>query len=109
MTPTHGGAALFRFSTDDLPPHARAAAAREMHERSTLLFKPEPVEPLSDQPVTLNITQWALPGLGIMSGALCGLCQHIKPKPFAPTGADDVFLNVSLSGTSVFNRRSDQV
>jgi hypothetical protein len=80
MMPANGGPGFFRFSTDDMPPHERAAAVREIHERCTLPIKPEPVEPLSDR---LNITQWALPGLGIMSGALCGLRQHVRPSPTA--------------------------
>jgi hypothetical protein len=104
--PVNGGPGFFRFSTDDMPPHERAAAVREMHERCTLPIKPEPVEPLSDR---LNITQWALPGLGIMSGALCGLRQHVRPKRLAPTGADDAFLNLSMAGVSVVNRRGNQV
>ena len=92
-----------------MPPHERAAAVRERHERCTLPIKPEPVEPLSDRPVRVNITQWALPGLGIMSGALCGLRQHVRPKRIAPTGADDAFLNLSMAGVSVVNRRGNQV
>ena len=104
-----GETAFFRFTTDDMPPHERAAAVREMHERSTLAVKPEPMEPLSDEPVRVNIRLWALPGLGIMSGVLCGLRQHIKPECFAPTGADDAFFALGIAGTSVVNRRNDQV
>jgi hypothetical protein len=44
-----------------------------------------------------------------MSGVLCALRQHIKPKRSAPTGADDVFLALSVAGTSIVNRCSDQV
>src|SRR5215813_1675664 len=88
MTPANDQAASFRFSTDGMSPHERAAAVREMHERCTLPVKPEPMEPLTDQPVRVNITQWALPGLGIMAGTLAGLRQWIKPEHSAPTGAD---------------------
>jgi AraC-like DNA-binding protein len=109
MTPANGGAAFFRFSTDNMPPLERAAAVRGMHERCTLPIKPEPMEPLSDQPARVNITQWALPGLGMMSGALYGLRQQIKPEHSAPTGADDVFLAFNLAGISVVTRRSDEV
>jgi hypothetical protein len=108
MVPANSGPAFFRFSTDDMPPHERAAAVREMHERCTLPIKPEHVEPLSDRP-RVNITQWALPGLGIMSGALCGLRQHVEPKRFTPTGTDDAFLNLSMAGTSVVNQCGKQV
>src|SRR5262249_13052178 len=105
----NGGAAFFRFSTDDMPPDERAAAVREMHERCALPVRPEPMEPLSDQPVRVNITQWALPGLGVMSGDLCGLRQQVKPRHCAPTGADDVFFAFNLAGISVVTRRSDEV
>src|SRR5262249_28957203 len=109
MTPANGGAAFFRFSTDGMSPHERAAAVREMHERCTLPVKPEPMEPLTDQPVRVNIRQWALPGLGIMAGTLSGLRQWIKPENSAPTGADDVFLAFNLAGISVVARRDDEV
>ena len=33
MTPANDRAAYFRFSTDGMPLHERAAAVREMHER----------------------------------------------------------------------------
>ena len=48
---------ILPLSTDDMPPHERAAAVREMHERCTLPIKPEPVEPLADQPMRININQ----------------------------------------------------
>jgi AraC-like DNA-binding protein len=109
MTPANDGAAFFRFSTDNMPPHERARAVREMHERCTLPIKPEPMEPLSDQRVRVNVTQWALPGLGIMSGALSGLRQQIEPEHSAPTGADDVFLAFNCAGVSVMTQRNDEV
>ena len=107
--PAKGRAAFFQFCTDGMPPHERPAAVRSMHERCTLPVKPEPMEPLSDEPVHVNITQWALPGLGMMAGALSGLRQRIKPEHSAPTGDDDVFLAFNLAGTSIVARRDDQV
>src|SRR5215469_6735498 len=109
MTPANGAVALFRFSTDNMLPGERAAAVREMHERCALPVKPEPMEPMSDRPVRVNITQWALPGLGMMSGALCGLRQQIKPEHSAPTGVDDAFLAFNLAGISVVIRQHDEV
>jgi AraC-like DNA-binding protein len=101
--------AVFRFSTDDMPPHQRAAAVREMHERCGLSVQPEPMEPLSDQPVRVDITQWQLPGLGMMSGVLGGLHQQIRPQRFAPTGSNDAFLAFSLAGSSVVIHTRDDV
>jgi AraC-like DNA-binding protein len=89
-----------------MPPHQRVAAVREMHERSTLPVQPEPMEPLPNQPARVNVTQWALPGLGIMSGVLGGLQQRVRPECSAPTGTDDVFL--TFNG-SVVTRRGEQV
>ena len=109
MTPANDQAASFRFSTDGMPLHERAAAVREMHERCTLRVKPEPMEPLSDGPVGVNITQWMLPHLGIMTGALCGLRQRISPEHSAPTGGDDAFLAFNLVGTSVVARCNDEL
>ncbi len=109
MTPANDGAAFFRFTTDHMLPHERAPAVREMHERCTLPIQPEPMEPLSGQRVRVDITQWALPGLGVMSGALCGLRQQIKPEHSAPTGADDVFLAFNLAGISVVAQGSNEV
>ena len=109
MTPASGGAAVFRFSTDRIRPCERAAVVREMHERCVLPAQPEPIEPLSGQPLRVNITQWALPGLGVMSGILSGLRQQIKPEHSAPTGADDVFVAFNLAGVSVVTRHRDEV
>jgi AraC-like DNA-binding protein len=109
MTPANGGAAFFRFSTDNMPLRERAAAVREMHERCALPVRPEPIEPLADQLVRVDITRWALPGLGVMSGALCGLRQQIAPAHSAPTGVDDAFLGFNLAGTSVVIRQRDEV
>jgi hypothetical protein len=73
MMPVEGGAwRSFRFSTDDLPEVARVAAVRELHERVALPGKIEPLEPLPDCLIRVDITKHALPGLGVMSGTLAG-------------------------------------
>ncbi|HEX3570946.1 MAG TPA: helix-turn-helix transcriptional regulator, partial [Acidobacteriaceae bacterium] len=101
--------AVFQFSTDDVLPHERAAAVREMHERCALPVQPEPMEPLSGRPAHINITQWALPGLGIMSGVLSGLRQQIMPQHLAPTGANDAFFAFDLAGSSIVVRKGEEV
>jgi hypothetical protein len=52
----------FGFSTDDLPEAARAKVVRELHEHATLPNKgrPEPLEPLRDYRVRLNVTKRVL-------------------------------------------------
>jgi AraC-like DNA-binding protein len=109
MMPANCGAALFRFSTDEMQQHERAVAVREMHERCTLPVKPEPMEPLSDQPTRVNISQWVLPGLGLMSGVLGGIRQQIRPEHSAPTGSDDAFLAFNSVGISVVTKRGGEV
>jgi AraC-like DNA-binding protein len=109
MAPAPPQAAVFTFSTDHWAPHERADAVQAMHERCTLPFQPEPMEALPDYPVRVHIKQWAPPGLGMMSGALSGLRQHIRPRRDAPTGSDDVFFALSIDGSSIVRGRSNEV
>jgi hypothetical protein len=44
----------------------------------------EPLEPLPDCFVSADITKRALPGLGVMSGTLCGLRQAPLECELAP-------------------------
>ena len=73
----------FRFSTEDLPEVARAAAVRELHERTALPGKIEPLEPLPDCLIRVDITKQALPGLGVMSGTLGGIRQAARSRAAA--------------------------
>jgi AraC-like DNA-binding protein len=90
----------FRFSTDGLPEAERAKAVRELYERTTLPGKIEPLEPLPDCSVRADITKRALPGLGVMSGTLCGLRQAARPRGAASGNEDDLLLAVNLRGCS---------
>ena len=77
--PLEGGAGRsFRFSTDDLPEVARVEAVRELHERTALPGKIEPLEPLPNCLIRVDITKHALPGLGVMSGTLAGIRQAAR-------------------------------
>ena len=80
MMLVQGACASLRFSTDGLSEAARAKAVRELYERTSLPGKLEPLEPLPGCRVRADITKRALPGLGIMSGMLCGLRQAARPK-----------------------------
>jgi AraC-like DNA-binding protein len=91
----------FRFSTDGLPEAERAKAVRELYERTTLPGKIEPLEPLPDCSVRADIAKWGLPGLGIMSGTLCGLRQVARPRGAAAGNHDDLLLAVNLRGCSI--------
>ena len=106
---TCGATRPFRFSTDDAPAPQRAEAVRAMHERSTLPSKPEPMEPLPGCQIRVDVTQWALPGLGILAGTLWGVRQLTRSKLSAPAGADSVFFGMTVTGSSIFRQRHGEV
>lgn len=93
--------ASLRFSTDGLPEAARAKAVRDLYERTNLPGKLEPLEPLPNSAVRADITKWALPGLGVISGTLCGLRQAARSRGSASGGEDDLLLAVNLRGRSL--------
>jgi AraC-like DNA-binding protein len=106
MMPVHAACASLRFSTASLPEAARAEAVREFYERTKVPGELEPLElagplePLPDCPVRADITKWALPGLGVLSGRLCGLRQVARARGSVSSGEDDLLLGVNLSGCS---------
>ena len=91
----------FRFSTEDLPEVARAAAVRELHERTALPGKIEPLEPLPDCLIRVDVTKQALPGLGVMSGTLGGIRQAARSRAAAFGSEDDLLIAINLSGQSI--------
>ena len=100
--PVEGGAwRSFRFSTDDLPEAARAEAVRELHGRAALPGKIEPLEPLPNCFIRVDITKHALPGLGVMSGTLAGIRQAARSSADAAGSEDDLLLAINLSGRSL--------
>jgi AraC-like DNA-binding protein len=102
MMPVDGGAwRSFRFSTDDLPEVARVEAVRELHERAALPGKIEPLEPLPNCLIRVDITKHALPGLGVMSGTLAGIRQAARSRAGASGSEDDLLLAINLSGRSI--------
>jgi len=100
---------VFRFSTDALPACARGGAVRALYEDPMLPTRLEPLEPLWNCPIRVDITQRALPGLAILSGRLCGLRQHVRPERSLQTGTDDLFFGVNLTGTSTAHQGGRQV
>jgi AraC-like DNA-binding protein len=104
-----GDSTSFRFSTNALPEHTRGRAVRELHEHSMLQARLEPLEPLPDRAVRVDITQCALPGLAMISATLCGLRQHASPERSVQTGPDDFFFAVNLTGTSIAHQGGREV
>ena len=61
------------------------------------------LEPLPDRPLRADMTRRILPGLGIMSGSVCGL-RHVGP----PHG-DDLFWFMNLAGRTIARNASQEV
>ena len=101
----------FRFSTDDLLEAAHAKVVRELHEHATLPNKgrPEPLEPLQDYRVRLNVTQRVLPGVVIMSGTLCGVRHAIRSRGSVSSSEDDLLVAVNLSGRTIVHPRDREL
>ncbi|HKV43758.1 MAG TPA: helix-turn-helix transcriptional regulator [bacterium] len=100
---------FFQFSTDTLPARARGRAVRALYGHPMLPTRLEPLEPLLDCSIRVDITQQALPGLAILSGSLCGLRQHVRPERSLQTGTDDLFFGVNLAGTSTAHQGGREV
>jgi AraC-like DNA-binding protein len=107
--PVQNACASLRFSTDELPEAARAKAVRELYERTNLLGKLEPLEPLPDCPVHADIAKRVLPGLGVMSGTVRGLRQAARPSGSVSSDEDDLLLAVNLSGSSTAQQRGREL
>jgi len=101
MIAVEDGWASFRFSTDGLPEGERAKAVRELYERTTVPGKIEPLEPLPNCSIRADIAKRTLPGLGVMSGTLCGLRQAARPRGAVSSNEDDLLLAVNLRGNSI--------
>jgi len=65
-----------------------------------------PIEPLPDSDLQLDIAKWVLPGVGIMSGALCGVRQEGTPKSVG--ASDELFFGLNLAGRSTAIQRGQE-
>jgi AraC-like DNA-binding protein len=90
----------FRFSTKGVLPRERIKAVRELRDRGIV-----PIEPLPDRPVHVDISKWFLPGLGILSGTLCGLRQEGTPR----TENDDLFFGFNVAGQCNIVQRGREI
>jgi AraC-like DNA-binding protein len=106
--------ATFRFSTAGLPQPARAEAVRDVHqrERSVLPAGLEPIEPLvplPDRPLHVDVIKRTLPGLAVVTGTLSGVCHAPRPKGAAGPGEGDLLLAVNVSGRSLARQRDTEL
>ncbi len=108
MCPQNANATV-RFSTDGLPEAMRNKAIRDLSERIASPGRIEPLEPLPNRQVRVDITKWSLPGLGIMSGALNGVRQVVRSKVDASIDEDDLLLGVNVSGESIMQYRNREI
>jgi hypothetical protein len=102
--------ATLRFSTADVPEPARAQAVRDLHLRERALLSDklapiEPLEPLPNCPLDVDLTKRTLPGLAVVSGTLSGLRHAIRPIGAIPNGGDDLLLAVNVRGRVVARQR----
>ena len=101
--------ASFRFSTAGLPEPARAKAVSELHERAALPGSIEPLAPLPDCPVRVDIAKQALPGLGVLIGRACGIRQVARPRAAAPGNEDDLLVALNLCGRSIVQQGDEEL
>ncbi len=99
----------FRFSTDGLPEAMCAKAVSELHEHTALPGGIEPLEPLPNSPVRVDIAKQALPGLGIMIGSACGIRQAARSKAAASGSEDDVLIAINVSGRSIVQQDDQEL
>lgn len=100
MTSVSDGAMSFHFSTEGLPLRECDSSLRALYDLKMILMK---LEPLQDRPIRLDMTRRTLPGLGIVSGGICGL-RHVGP----PHG-DDLFLFMNLAGLTIVKNANQEV
>src|SRR6202047_2511235 len=110
MLPVPDACATLRFSTEGMPEERRAQAVRELHlhERTILSTRLEPIEPLDplpDYPLHVDLTKRTVPVLAGVSGTLSGLRQAIRPSRAVANGEDDLLLGVNVSGCSTAHQR----
>ena len=99
--------ATLRFSTAGMPEAARARAVRDLHvrERTFLSAKLEPIEPLvplANYPLHVDLAKRTMPGLAVVSGTLSGLRHAIRPSGMAAN--DDLLLGVNVWGCSIVHQ-----
>ena len=104
----------FRFSTAGLPEPARAQAVRYLHQRERTMLPAglepiEPLVPLPDRPLHVDVIKRTLPGLAVVSGTLSGVCHAPRPKGAAGQGEGDLLLAVNVWGCSLARQHDTEL
>ena len=106
--------ATFRFSTAGLPEPARAQAVRHLHLRERTILPAglepiEPLEPLPDRPLHVDVVKRTLPGLALVSGTFSGLRHAARPRGAAGHGENDLLFCVNVQGCSLAQQRDREL
>ena len=99
MTVAMSEPASIRLSTSDLPARDCAEILRETYGRAVLRAE---IEPLGDGPAHLDLSLWAVSGLGVAAGSCSPFSVHHTPELI---DNDDLILLVALSGGTVMRHR----
>ena len=114
VMPVPDSCATFRFSTTGLSEPARAEAVRYLHQRERTILPAglepiEPLVPLPDRRLHVDVVKRTLPGLAVVSGTLSGVCHAPRPKGAAGQGEGDLLLAVNVSGCSLARQRDAEL
>jgi AraC-like DNA-binding protein len=91
-----------RFSTSALPEQGRGKAMDELHERGLMATR---FTPYGDALPRVDFANRCLPGLRILTATYAGVRHGSVPAK----AADDLFLCMILTGTSLASRRAREV
>jgi AraC-like DNA-binding protein len=97
---------FIQFSSDDLPTPNRHKAIVELYDHGLL---PTNLVPLAESDPHVDFIRWAMPGLGILSGAISGVRHQGLPDTANQKRDDDLFLHICLTGTNLVCQRGREV
>jgi AraC-like DNA-binding protein len=93
------------FSTEHLPEQDRVGLWREVFGRSVLRLD---IEPLPGVPFSSDLKVYPLPGLTLVSAAMCGMREQ-RTRELTADGNDSIGFAINLSGPFIASRRGDDV
>jgi AraC-like DNA-binding protein len=69
----------------------------------------EPLVPLPDRPLQVEVIKRTFPGLAVVSGTLSGVCHAPRPRGAAGQGEGDLLLAVNVWGNSLARQRDTEL
>ncbi len=95
---------MLRLSLEGVPEYERPVLLREFFERLGVRYDAKPV---GDDPIEIDLTLDALPGLQLLSGRLQGACYRRTRMGTDPT--DDVGMIVNPRGAHLISQRGREI